>query len=55
MDTLEESGTKKSLPEIANAQSLFYGQGFKKCLCKIKSGGMISNYKCYPNWNCSNK
>jgi len=28
------SATKKSLREIANAQSLSGGRGFKKCLCK---------------------
>lgn len=56
--------TKKSLHEIANAQSLLGGQGFKKCLCKskclsnkckCKSVGILCNSKCYLNLNCSNK
>lgn len=64
LDISKVLAAKKSLREIANEQSFSGGQGFKKCLrktkclankCKCKSGGILSNSKCHPNLNCSNK
>jgi hypothetical protein len=53
------SAIKKSLCEIANAQFLFGGLSFKKCLCKNNcltnkcrskciSGEVVCNSKCHP-------
>lgn len=58
------SPEKKSLRQIANAQSTSGGQGYKRCHCKTKCGnkkclckaaGILCNSKCLSSLSCSNK
>lgn len=64
LDIEDVSPEKKSLRQIANAQSTSGGQGYKRCHCKTKCGtkkclckaaGILCNSKCHSSLNCNNK